>query len=141
MYMNASSHAVIIKSKSKSKLNIELNGIGLIIDETPNIKNVLNMFDPIMFPTTKSSFFLVAATIETINSGREVPIASIVAEIKNSDSPNCLAITKEESITNFPPINKAIIPPKIISEIINLECLIGSSASGIISFFPFFPIE
>jgi len=120
--MNTKSHAVIINKKSKSKLKIELNGIGLIIEEIPKTKNVLKIFDPIIFPTTKSSFFFVAATIETINSGNEVPIANIVAEIKNSDSPNCLAIIIAESTTSFPPMNKAIIPPIIIEVIINLLC-------------------
>ena len=59
-----------------------LKGIGLISDDVPKTKNVLNMFDPIIFPTTKSSFFLNRATRETTNSGREVPTASSVAEIR-----------------------------------------------------------
>ena len=131
---------VVIKNKSsKSKLNNELNGIGLIIEDTPKIRNVLNILDPIIFPTTKSNFFFIAATTDTINSGREVPIAKIVAEIRNSDRPKFLAIIIEESRTNFPPINKAIIPPRIIRVIIVLECFWGSNSSGNILSFCFFP--
>jgi len=93
----------------------------VIIEEIPSIKNILKMFDPITFPTTKSSFFLNKATKETISSGREVPIANIVADIKNSEKPRDLAISKAESTTSFPPRNRAIIPPSIIKNIVSLE--------------------
>ena len=52
--------------------------IGLILEETPNINNILNILDPRTFPIAISFSPFVAAIIEVTNSGRDVPIATIV---------------------------------------------------------------
>ena len=48
---------------------------------------VLNMFEPIMLPTTISCCFFIALVIETANSGTLVPRATIVRPIIKSGTP------------------------------------------------------
>jgi hypothetical protein len=40
-------------------------------------KRKLKIFEPITFPLAMSLFFLIAATTEVTNSGKEVPAATI----------------------------------------------------------------
>ncbi len=108
-----------------------LNGIGFIMEDAPKTNNILKIFEPTIFPTTKSTSFFIAAITHTINSGKDVPNAKTVAEIKNSEAPNCFAISIAESITNLPPIVNPINPPRIIVIIMGIECLTGSNSSGI----------
>ena len=52
--------------------------IGEINADTPNIRKVLKILEPTTFPMAISTFFFRAATREVANSGREVPIETIV---------------------------------------------------------------
>lgn len=61
-----------------SKLYVTLYVIGFIIDATPRINNILNIFDPIIFPIAMSLFPFIAAVTLVTNSGRLVPTARIV---------------------------------------------------------------
>lgn len=45
--------------------------IGLMTALIPSIKNILKMFEPTIFPTAMSVFFLAAATADVASSGRE----------------------------------------------------------------------
>lgn len=131
--MNVRSIVVVANKNTKSILYIVLKGIGLIIEEVPNTRNVLNILDPIMFPTTKSSFFLNKATKETTSSGRDVPIAKSVAEIRNSDRPRLVAIVVAESTTSFPPTNNATIPPSINIAVFLFDSFSFSSSGNILA--------
>ena len=46
-----------------SKFIEKSNGKGLMVAVVPNIKNTLNIFEPMTFPIIISGFFLTAATI------------------------------------------------------------------------------
>ncbi len=70
----------------KSIFNAISNFIGDIIEVIANIKNILKIFEPMMFPTAISDFPLYAATAEVASSGRDVPIASMVNPINLSES-------------------------------------------------------
>ena len=62
--------------------------VGLIAAANPTTANILNMFEPIIFPIAKfSSFFLTARKVVN-NSGAEVPIETIVIPIATSFIPN-----------------------------------------------------
>ena len=61
--------------------------IGLIKAHTPNIANVLNMFDPRTLPTAISGFPLLAAEIVTKSSGKDVPIAKALVAITDLFNP------------------------------------------------------
>jgi len=58
----------------------------------PKTKRVLKIFDPTMLPIAMSDCFLYAAIPEAASSGRDVPIATIVSPIIDSDNPNCVAM-------------------------------------------------
>ena len=74
-----------------SKLYEILYLLGLIIADNPIINNRLNIFDPIIFPIAISlSPFIAAITLVT-NSGKLVPIATIVNPIIFSLIFNCVA--------------------------------------------------
>lgn len=79
---------------------------------TPKMSVILKMFDPIIFPRAMLVFFLTAATTDAANSGRDVPQAIRVNEIKASLTPNDLATSTALSMkmsqlvmsSNRPPI-------------------------------------
>jgi hypothetical protein len=66
----------------RSMFNLLSKGNGLMIALIPRIKKILNIFEPTIFPTAISAFFLKAAMVEVTSSGREVPIATTVNPIK-----------------------------------------------------------
>lgn len=70
---------------TKKLIPTKINWDGTIIipkrPEKPITPNVLKMFEPNMFPTAISTFFFLAATTDTANSGRVVPKERIVAAI------------------------------------------------------------
>jgi hypothetical protein len=70
---------------------------------------VLKIVLQIIFPRAISISFFLAATIPVINSGKEVPIATIVNQITVSLTHKDLAITEAPSTTQLEPIAKAII--------------------------------
>ena len=80
--------------------------IGFIKAVIPSIHKILNMLLPTIFPTARSTFFLRAATTEVTNSGKEVPKAITVAEMRKSLKPKFLAITIAPFTVQVPQIYK-----------------------------------
>ena len=54
---------------------------GLTMEEIPNTKKMLKIFDPTTFPMAMSTFFFLTAAIDVASSGREVPMETIVNPI------------------------------------------------------------
>ena len=71
---------------------------------------MLNILEPMTLPKAKSLSPLVAAITDVTNSGREVPIETIVRPISWSLIPKLLAISDAEFTTKFPPNIIAAIP-------------------------------
>ena len=63
----------------------------------PRIANVLNMFEPTIFPTAISASPLKADMKLTTISGVDVPMPTIVSPITNSLKPERLAILEAPS--------------------------------------------
>ena len=84
---------------------------------------------PIMFPTDRDDCFLTMAVTVVTSSGREVPIATMVAEMTAWETPLTTASSVAESTRNSAP-NTIPAAPRI-----NLATLIGISflTSGIFS--------
>jgi len=87
--INKSNNRVVISKIARSKLMNCGILIGAIKEVIPKTQRMLKIFEPTIFPIAKSTSFFNAAVIEVTSSGNEVPIAIIVAEIKNSLRPNC----------------------------------------------------
>jgi hypothetical protein len=64
-----------------SVLKMGLYVKGLISELTPRIRNILNIFEPMILPTAMSLLFLFTATRDVTNLGSEVPAATIVSPI------------------------------------------------------------
>ena len=98
-------------------LKERLYEIGAIRELTDRMRNILKIFEPIMFPIAIPVFFFNAATTDVNNSGNDVPIAIIVRPIIFSLTPSCVASCTPLSTTNWPPIirpaNPTIISPHI----------------------------
>jgi hypothetical protein len=81
--------------------------IGFII---PLIERTSRILEPITFPIAISLFFLIAATIDVTNSGKDVPAATMVQAIIFSLSPNILAIDTLSITTSCPPTINPVSP-------------------------------
>lgn len=92
------------------KLYVGLYFIGDITADAPIINNILNMFDPIIFPIAISESCFIAAVTLVTNSGKLVPIAIIVKLIIFSLMLNIRASFSELSTTKSPPNFNATIP-------------------------------
>lgn len=79
---------VIKSKKNKSEKTAGLIVIGEIVEDVPRMRRMLKIFDPITFPIAISVSFFIAAAILVTNSGKEVPIATIVRPTKFSLIPN-----------------------------------------------------
>ncbi len=66
--------------------------------ETPKIKRMFVMFEPTTFPTTISELFCMTAITEDINSGNDVPTATIVTPTTNGDIPRDKPIFSAASV-------------------------------------------
>ncbi len=66
---------------SRSILIKEVIIMGATTAVIPRTNNMLKMLDPIEFPIARSTLPFLAAVMPVTTSGREVPIAIIVAEI------------------------------------------------------------
>lgn len=110
----------IIEKIKSIKLNINSfeKANGVIIAPVPNIKNEFNIHEPIKFPTAKSPSFFITAIIDVINSGKAVPIATIVKPITLSEIPYFIAISVD-SFTTISPPNFNATTPNIIKIIDN----------------------
>lgn len=124
--------------KKIKSIKLSINSLekanGVIIAPVPNIKNEFNIHEPIKFPTAKFPSFLITAIIDVTNSGKAVPIATIVNPITLSEIPYFIAISVVSFTTTFPPLFNAIIPT-IIKSIDN------SVPSALICFFLFSLID
>ena len=74
-----------------SKLNILSLKIfkSVTIDVNPITASILKILDPIIFPKDIPISFFESAIKVTNNSGKEVPIATMVIPIAFSEKPNC----------------------------------------------------
>jgi len=84
-----------------------------MVEETPNINKILYMLLPTILPTPMSVCFFAMAIIDVINSGRDVPIATITTPITNWDNPKLSAISTAPLTVKWPPRNYRIIPTVI----------------------------
>ena len=69
-------------------------------------KTIFNMLDPTIFPMTRFPFFCFKATKDVANSGRLVPIATIVNPITTSDIPINEAMLDPYFTVNSEPISR-----------------------------------
>lgn len=65
---------------------------GAATADTPKIIHKLNIFDQIIFHIDKDPLHSIAAIHDKNSSGADVQIASIVSQIRRSDTLKCLAI-------------------------------------------------
>jgi hypothetical protein len=72
-------------------------GIGWMIAESPNAARILKTLLPTMAPMTRSVCPRKPATIDVASSGSDVPMATSVTPMMNSDSPT------ERAIETAPP--------------------------------------
>ncbi len=82
--INALAPSIIQKS---NLIKIGSTGTGEIKEVIPIIASKLNMFDPIKFPRTTSTFLLTKAANVVANSGSDVPIATSVRPTTASLTP------------------------------------------------------
>ena len=113
IYWNKNNPILATNNIIKSILYSILNVIGFIKVATPIINVILNILEPIMFPTEISLLPFKAATTLVTSSGRLVPIAIIVKLIIFSLILKNSAIITELSTIKFPPNFNATIPIKI----------------------------
>ena len=78
--------------------------------ETPKIRAIFEIFEPIAVPKAIFSFPFITADIATNISGAEVPAAIRVKPITKSLIPKCFAITEEWSTNLFAPQTRIMIP-------------------------------
>ena len=94
-----------------SIINLSIKTIGPhIVADRPKTKRILKILLPMIFPTLKSSCPLKTAMTDVINSGSDVPNATIVNPINLLESPIAKAIWSTLSITNWLPRTIPIIP-------------------------------
>ena len=66
---------------------------GVTNELSPKIRDILNMFEPMIFPSASEVFFFTAAAMDAASSGREVPHATSVSDMKASFTPHPRAMT------------------------------------------------
>ena len=91
--------------------------------ETPSISRILLMLLPKIFPIAISVAPLNAEKIFTVNSGADVPKATMVKPTTISEIPNFFAIADAPSTNQLALNNIKVIPPnrnKIFTMILNL---------------------
>lgn len=85
---------------------MKISGLTLtpaIAADIPTIESTLKMLLPTIFPILKSRCFFFAATTDVINSGNDVPMATIVRPTILSEMPTAVAITTALSTVNVAP--------------------------------------
>ena len=92
-----SSPVPIIKGISKLKILFSTDR-GVIIDTNPKTDNILNILEPIIFPTEMECSFLTAANTEVTSSGKDVPKATTDIPIIKSFTPMIFAKPMAPSI-------------------------------------------
>ena len=91
----------------------DMNITGLIAPATPSTRSMLNILEPITFPSAISTSSFFAATIDVTSSGRLVPSATIVSPIRFWLSPRLEAMVEAPFTTKSPPNFIATAPPII----------------------------
>ena len=104
-----------------SILKFWLKEIGLIKELTDTMNRILKIFEPTTFPIAISLFFLVAATMDVTNSGKEVPAAIIVKPIIFSLTPKFVASRIPLFTTNWPPTIRPAKPNTIHPHILKFD--------------------
>ena len=107
-------HNMVTNNMNRTSMSIlESRGIALIALLAPSTNKILKMFEPITFPIINwfSPFF--KAVSEVTNSGKEVPIATIVKPTNVSLIPKAIAIDEALSTTKSPPITIPASPIKM----------------------------
>ena len=89
---------------------MEFIDISLIINETPNTTRMFIIFEPIIFPIAKLASPLFMATKVVANSGKDVPIATIVIPIMIGGIPKISANPTAPSTKKCEPKPKAKTP-------------------------------
>ena len=77
------------------------------------MRTTFNIFEPTIFPTTIFPLLLLSADIDAANSGRLVPIATIVSPITASGIPKLVAKSTPPRTVNSEPTPKKIKLSKI----------------------------
>jgi hypothetical protein len=98
--------------------------IGLIKAEIPRINARLHMFEPTIFPSAISELPRNADVVDTINSGAEVPKATIVRPITRGESDNLNAIAVEPRTNKSPP-RMSMARPTINNVIVRIITIPG----------------
>lgn len=101
--MNTKRRIVTAPRIIKSRLINEGIRIGEIAAVRPRTQKIFIMFAPITFPIAMSGSFLNAAVTAVVSSGREVPTATIVAEIRKFERPRLSAARMAFSTVILPP--------------------------------------
>ena len=104
---------------------------GVIIEEIQTIQRILNISDPITFPTHISYFFLIIAANVAAISGRLVHAAIIVAQIAHSDTHKVVATYTAAATI----ISDDIIKSPILAIILVMLSNIHVSSSFLLCFF------
>ena len=86
--------------------------MGFIIPASPSTPSKLNKSLPIRLPIAIPCLFLNAAVKDVANSGAEVPAATMVTAITQSETPNALAREEACSTIRCPPRTIEISPAK-----------------------------
>lgn len=115
-YPNQKTRSVAQMLTRRSQLVPDRLGIGAIVALTPSIKRMLKIFDPIIFPSAMSVFFLYAAIAEVASSGSEVPTAIIVSPMILSLIPRLFAI-HTAPLTIHSPQRMSPVNPRMIQTI------------------------
>ena len=79
------------------------NDRGVINDEQPRIRRMLNTFDPKILPSANWSLFFLIATKEVASSGSDVPPASMVTAMNLSLTPVARANSVADLTNRLPP--------------------------------------
>ena len=94
------------KSTEISIMFSVINSIGLMAPVIPITINILNILEPIAFPSAISTSFFLAATTDVTSSGREVPIATMVNPIITDGTLSLFATPELPSTKNQLPLPK-----------------------------------
>ena len=100
----------LIKWKLISNLDIFFGVIFEKASETPNTSKILEIFEPMIFPTDRSGEFLITASIDTNNSASEVPKPTTMRPIKKSDTLNFFPRAIELESKKSAPFTRSIKP-------------------------------
>lgn len=115
--VNKNNNTIANNAIMPSNKNAEANGIGKITPATPKTNKILKMLEPTIFPMAISDSPLRAAITLVTNSGKLVPIATIVKPITRSETPKYRAKAQAASTVKLLPQTRATSPKMIYNAI------------------------